>query len=97
MTRFIYAAPIALAVSALFLGATVSPAYAGGNACNAMPENIRSIAATADAKVAKRALGYTRTAEQLCEAGNDRAARKKFEQAYKQLGVAKAEYAQLAK
>lgn len=97
MNRILFAAPIAFAVSALFLGATVSPAYANDAACNAMPENIRSIAASADAKLAKKALGYTRTGELLCDAGNERAAQKKFEAAYKTLGVAEAEYAQLAK
>jgi hypothetical protein len=97
MTRILFAAPLAFAVSAVFLGATVSPAYASEAACQAMPQNIRQIAATADQKVARKALGYTRTGEMLCEAGNERAAQKKFETAYKTLGVAEAEYAALAK
>ncbi len=97
MNRILFTAPLAFVVSALFVTASVSPASASDAACAAMPSNIRSVAANAEAETAKKALKYVRTGELLCEAGNERAAQKKFETAYKTLGVAEAEYAQLAK
>jgi len=98
MNRILITAPLALVVSTLFIAASVSPAAANDDAiCSAMPQNIRSVAATADAAVAKKALKYTRTGEMLCEAGNDRAAKKKFEVAFETLGTSATEYAEVAK
>ena len=55
--------------------------------CATTPAQIRSVAATAEAGVAKRALGYVSIGEKLCEAGNERAANKKFAAAMKTLNV----------
>lgn len=65
---------------------TAAPALAD-EACSTTPAQIRNVAATADAAAAKRALGYVSTGEKLCEAGNERAANKKFAAAMKVLNV----------
>lgn len=84
MRRLFVAAPAAIALTAgLFLTAT--PALAAD--CAATPAQLRSAAATAEASVAKKALGYVSIGEKLCEAGNDRAANKKFAAAAKTLNV----------
>lgn len=93
MNRMFITAPLALAVSAFFVGATVSPATAKEEICTVMPQNIRTIATNADANVVKKAMKYTRTGELLCEAGNAHAAKQKFELAFKALGTTSTEYA----
>ena len=95
MNRIFVIAPLALVVSTFFLAASVSAAAAGEAACSTMPQSIRSIAANADAAVAKKALKYSKTGVLLCEAGNERAAQKKFEIAFKTLGTSATEYAQI--
>lgn len=98
MNRIFFTAPLALIASAIFVTVSVGPAAAANDeVCSAMPQSIRTIAAGADASVAKKALKYTRTGELLCEAGNERAARKKFEVAFKTLGTSATEYAAVAK
>ena len=97
MNRVLVTLPLAFVASAFFISASVTPARAADAACTAMPANIRSVAEKGDAEAAKKALKLVRTCELLCDAGNERAARKKFEGAYKTLGVAEEEYAQLAK
>ena len=73
-----------LILAALLL--TAAPALAD-EACNTTPAQIRNAATTADANTAKRALGYVTIGEKLCEAGNERAANKKFAAAMKVLNV----------
>ncbi len=96
MNRVIVTAPLAVAVSLLFIAASVSPAEAASDeVCATMPEQIRDRAETiADADTAKKALKYALTGEMLCEAGNERAAKKKFETAFKTLGVSPDAYAE---
>lgn len=82
--RRLFLAPAAVALTAgLFLAA---PAFAASD-CAATPTQLRAAAATAEASVAKKALGYVSIGEKLCEAGNDRAANKKFAAAAKTLNV----------
>ena len=84
MRRLFVATPAALALTAgLFLAA---PAVAD-ETCATTPAQLRTVAASADASVAKRALGYISIGEKLCEAGNERAANKKFAAAMKTLNV----------
>ena len=86
MNRFLITAPAAFAVSAAILFGTSSPAAAAEN-CQAVPAQVREAAATLDATTARRALGYASIGEKLCEAGNDRAANKKFKAALTAIGV----------
>ena len=77
--------------AAAILGlATAAPAFAAReSACAAAPQ-IRSAAASAQPAQAERALRAVATAEKLCEAGNDRAAKDKIEVAMRALGTAQA-------
>ena len=79
--RRLFVAPAAAA--GLFLA---MPAFAATD-CAATPAQLRTAAASAEASVAKKALGYVSIGEKLCEAGNDRAANKKFAAAAKTLNV----------
>jgi hypothetical protein len=98
MNRTFLTLPLALVASALFLSLSGAPAVADEAFCTAMPAKIRTVAASAtDATAAKAAVRDAATGVKLCDAGNDRAARKKFEVAFKRLGVAEADYAELAK
>ncbi|MBB4630486.1 hypothetical protein [Sphingosinicella soli] len=97
MNRVLVTLPLAIVASAFFVSASVTPAHAATGVCAAMPADIRTVADKGDAEAAKKALKLVRTGELLCDAGNERAAKKKFESAYKTLGVAEEEYAQLAK
>ena len=87
MRRLFVAAPAAIALTAGLFLVTATPAFAADEACAATPAQLRTIAATADAAAAKRALGYVSIGEKLCEAGNERAAGKKFAAAMKTLNV----------
>jgi hypothetical protein len=75
---------IAASAAALFVAA--APVLAADD-CAATPSQLRNIAASADAASAKKALGYVSIGEKLCEAGNERAAGKKFAAAAKTLNV----------
>lgn len=86
MNRTFFTAPAAMLVSGFILFGTASPASAA-ESCQSVPTQIREAAATADASTAKRVLGYASIGEKLCEAGNDRAANKKFAAAAKTLNV----------
>lgn len=86
MNRFLITAPAAFAVSAAILFGTASP-VAAAESCQAVPAQVREAAPTLDAATAKRALGYASIGEKLCEAGNDRAANKKFKAALTAIGV----------
>jgi hypothetical protein len=83
MRRLIAAAPALALTAGLFLA---TPASAD-ETCATTPAQLRTAAASADASVAKRALGYISIGEKLCEAGNERAANKKFAAAMKTLNV----------
>ena len=96
MNRTFLTAPAAFLVSAVILLGTAAPA-AAAESCAAAPAQIRQAAATAEASVAKRALGYVSIGEKLCEAGNDRAANKKFKAAFTALGVDEAQQLALLK
>ena len=95
MNRTLFTAPAAFLVSAAILFATAAPASAA-ESC-AAPAEIRTAAVSADASVAKRALGYASIGEKLCEAGNDRAANKKFKAAMNALGIDPAQQLALLK
>jgi hypothetical protein len=90
MNRFLLAGTAALVMTA---GLAAAPARA--DECAIAPQ-IRAAAAGADQQAARRALGYVATAEKLCEAGNDRAAKKKLQVAMKTLGVDQAALATTA-
>lgn len=89
MTRILTAAAI--------LGLTLAtPAFAAReSACAAAPQ-IRSAAASAQPAQAEKALRAVATAEKLCEAGNDHAAKDKIEVAMKALGTTQASLAAAA-
>lgn len=87
MRRLFVAAPAAIALTAGLFLVTAAPAFAN-ETCATTPAQLRTAAAaTADASAAKRALRYVSTGEALCEAGNERAAEKKFAAAMKALNV----------
>lgn len=89
MTRKLITAPLALVAAATFIFAATSPAAAASAdpRCTTMPDQARTVAATADASVARQALRYVTIAEKLCEAGNEREAGKKLQVAFRTLGV----------
>jgi hypothetical protein len=84
MRRVLTTVPAAFLIAGLFVAA---PAAAQGETCATTPAQIRTVAATADAETAKRALRYVSVGEKLCDAGNQRAAGKKFAAAMKALNV----------
>ena len=86
MRRLFVAAPAAIALTAGLFLVTATPALAAAT-CATAPAQLRTAAATADASTAKRALRYVSTGEALCQAGNERAAEKKFAAAMKALNV----------
>ena len=88
MRRTFLALFASVGMTAFTLLASVSPAAAQDEEiCVNLPSQVRTAAATAEPKVAKRALSYAATGEKLCEAGNDRDDAKKFKVALKTLGV----------
>ncbi|MGB3721970.1 MAG: hypothetical protein WA979_04025 [Pacificimonas sp.] len=93
MIRFPAIAAVVILTS-LLAGTAFSPVQAAETACDTMPADIRAAAQRADTADARRALRKAEIGAALCEAGNERAARKKFAQALKSLGVSKEEFAQ---
>ncbi len=92
MIRSLIIAPAALLVSTTLLFAAAGPAAAAeADRCATAPAQVRAAAQAADPQDAKRALRYLQTAEKLCEAGSDRAADKKLEQALRTLGLGDAQ------
>jgi hypothetical protein len=88
MTNRFLIAPIAIAISAAFIGAAASPAVAApSGVCTTAPEQIRTAAAAADAEKATKALRFVAVGEKLCEAGGRGEAAKKFAAAAKALGT----------
>ena len=88
ITRFLVAAPLALALATAFVGAAV-PAYAGTNAeqCAAAPGQLRTVASTAAAAAQQRAAILITTGEKLCDDHSRVEAGKKFAAAAHILGV----------
>lgn len=86
MNRFLITAPAAFLISTTLLFGAAAPAAAAEN-CQAVPMQVRGAVPTLDAATAKRAVGYASIGEKLCEAGNDRAANKKFKAALTAIGV----------
>ena len=87
ISRFLIAAPVALVISAAFLGAAASPALAAESTCNVAPAQIRTIAATANPNQARKALLMVETGEKMCAEGGRFDATKKFAAAAKLLGT----------
>lgn len=87
--RFLIAAPIAVAVSAAFIGAAASPADAAtATNCSTTPAQLRAAAATAASPAAQRkALGLVATGELLCRDNSNFEAGKKFAAAAKALNI----------
>ena len=93
VTRFLIVAPIALAVSAVFLGAATAPATAATVECSTMPGQLRAAAATATPDNARKALINVRTGEALCAADASHEGARKFSAAAKILGLDAAQLA----
>nr|WP_295664032.1 hypothetical protein [Polymorphobacter sp.] len=87
-TRFIVAAPVALAISAAFIAAAV-PAFAAPmpSTCTTMPTQLRAAANTATTDRQKSALILISTGERLCAVDATSEAAKKFAAAARALGV----------
>lgn len=96
MTRFFIALPVAAILAVLNVGLAVGPALAAENACEStLPAEIRAAVATVtDERDQRRALRNLSIGEKLCDAGNERAAGKKFAEALRVLGVSETELAQ---
>ncbi len=88
VTRFIVAAPLALALATAFVGAAV-PAFAGTTQaqCEAMPGQLRAASTTAAAPAQQRAAILITTGERLCADRAHEEAGKKFAAAAHILGV----------
>lgn len=86
--RTLIAAPLALALGAVFMGFAVGPANAATlDTCTTAPAQLRTLAGSADPAKAKKAMYHVVTGEALCEARADREAAKKFALAAKALGT----------
>ncbi len=86
MRPTLFALPLVLAASAVALHPTPASAKAGER-CATMPAQIRAAAAKAEPGAASAALRHLGVGEQLCQAGNERAAAKKFRAASQELGI----------
>ena len=87
------------ATAATFLTfiAAVGPAMAAEPVCTQLPQDLRvAVSQSEDAKAANAALRKIETGEALCDAGNERAAKKQFSRAIKTLGLDETELAALA-
>jgi hypothetical protein len=88
MTSRFRIVPVAIAISAAFIGAAATPAMAAeASVCATAPTQIRDRAATAAPDQARKALSLVNTGEKLCEAGGRAEAKKKFSAAAKALGT----------
>lgn len=86
--RLFLIAPIAVAVSAAFVGAAAGPAVASTTSiCETAPAQLRSAAATADANAQRKALHLVGVGVQLCEANASFEAKKQFSAAARVLGT----------
>ena len=97
MNRSLLTVPLALAISMGFLVAVAGPAQAREANCGDTSA-IRAAAAAAEPGAAKTALRQLDIGVKLCEAGNERAASRKFATAARLLGVENAQqFAQKAR
>jgi hypothetical protein len=88
MNRALLTFPAAVLMSASLIFATAAPASAASpENCVTIPTQLRQAATTADSGTSRRALGHVAIGEKLCEAGNERAANKKFAAAVRALGT----------
>ena len=86
-TRFLIV-PVAIALSAAFVGAASAPAMAADATCTTTPAQIRTLATTtADADNARKAISLVNVGVKLCDAGARNEAGKKFSAAAKLLGT----------
>lgn len=84
----LFALPIAIAISAAFVGAAASPAMAAdATICTTTPAQIRGIAAAAQPDQARKAISLVTIGEKLCDAGARNEAGRKFAAAAKVLGT----------
>jgi hypothetical protein len=88
MNRLLLTAPLAILVSSTFLFAAAGPAAAKPADCTLPAAELRTTAASVETDVARQALRHVDIGEKLCDAGNDRAAVKKFAAAARVLGIA---------
>jgi hypothetical protein len=80
--------PVAIAISAAFIGAASAPAVATEATCTTTPAQIRTLAGTAtDAANARKAVSLVSVGEKLCAEGARNEASKKFSAAAKLLGT----------
>jgi hypothetical protein len=87
MTSRFLIVPVAIAISAAFIGAAV-PAVAAEATCTTTPGQIRTLAGTAtDAATARKAVTLVTVGEKLCAEGARSEAGKKFSAAAKLLGT----------
>ena len=88
MTNRFLIVPVAIAISAAFIGAATSPAMAAEATCTTTPAKIRTLAVSApNAASARTALSLVSVGEKLCEEGARNEAGKKFSAAAKLLGT----------
>ncbi len=88
MTNRFLIVPVAIAISAAFIGAAASPAMAAEGTCTTTPTKIRTLAAAAsDSDSARKALTLVTVGEKLCDEGARNEAGKKFSAAAKLLGT----------
>jgi hypothetical protein len=88
MTSRFFLVPVAIAISAAFIGAAAAPAVAAEGTCTTTPAQIRTLAGTAaDAANARKAVSLVSVGEKLCAEGARAEAGKKFSAAAKLLGT----------
>jgi hypothetical protein len=88
MTNRFFLVPVAIAISAAFIGAASAPAVAAEATCTTTPAQIRTLAGTAtDAANARKAVSLVSVGEKLCAEGARNEAGKKFSAAAKLLGT----------
>lgn len=93
--RRLILATAATVFATLNVGMAVGPAHAADEAvCITMPADLRAAAAEAEQNDAERALRKIDLGERLCEAGNERAAKKQFARALRYLDLTETELAQ---
>jgi len=88
MNNRFFLAPVALAISAAFIGAAASPAMAVETGiCATAPSQIRTLATNVAPDTARKVLNLVNVGEKLCDAGARNEAGKKFSAAAKALGT----------
>jgi hypothetical protein len=88
MTSRFLIVPVAIAISAAFIGTAAVPAVAAESTCTTTPGQIRTLAGTAtDAATVRKAVTLVTVGEKLCAEGARNEAGKKFSAAAKLLGT----------